>query len=165
MHPGEGEAMRYSCARPSCPSAMPILLLQCSIAAPPERVFQTVADIEQYRQAIPEIEAIEFLSEQRVGVGTRFRETRLMGKREAATELEVTEYTPHRQVRLVADSHGSVWDSEFRVFPEEGGTRLELEMESRGHRWPAKVINVLLHPFVKRAVGKDLKQLKAYLER
>lgn len=143
---------------------MPTMVLERTIDAPLETVFETVADIRKYSQAIPDIASIEFLSEQQVGVGTRFRETRWMGKREAATELEVTEYEPNQHVRLIADSHGSIWDSVFRVAPTEHGTRLQLEMHSRGHRWLAKALNVLFHPLVRRAVAKDLDQLKAHLE-
>lgn len=40
-----------------------------------------------------------FLTDSEKGVGTKFRETRMMGKREAGTELEVTEYVPNERVR------------------------------------------------------------------
>jgi hypothetical protein len=48
-----------------------------TIEAPLEEVFETVADAEGFARAIPEILEVEFLSETRGGVGTRFRETRL----------------------------------------------------------------------------------------
>jgi hypothetical protein len=67
-------------------------VVSSSIAAPIDVVFSTVAAINQFSRAIPHIVKVEFLSEVRAGVGTRFGETRLMGGREAATELEVTEW-------------------------------------------------------------------------
>lgn len=48
------------------------------IDAPIERVFDTVCDIGNFSQAIPDIVNVEFTSETRRGVGTRFKETRLM---------------------------------------------------------------------------------------
>lgn len=39
--------------------------------------------------------------QQQVGVGTRFRETRLMNGREQAVELEVAEYTENKCVRMI----------------------------------------------------------------
>lgn len=78
-------------------------------------MFDTVAHIERYREAVADIVKIEFLSEQKEGVGTRFRETRLMKGREASADLEVTEYESSRHVRLVADSHGTVWDCVFQL--------------------------------------------------
>jgi uncharacterized protein YndB with AHSA1/START domain len=77
-----------------------------SIAAPVARVFETVAHIDRFQEAIPHITNVEFLTETHSGVGTRFRETRLMRGREASTELEVTEYVPDERVRLVSDAGG-----------------------------------------------------------
>ena len=52
------------------------------IDAPVEEVFNTVAHIEAFRNALPHIIDVEFLTDQQTGAGTRFRETRLMnGKR------------------------------------------------------------------------------------
>lgn len=61
----------------------------------------------------------------------RFRELRRMGNREQVTELEVTEWDPPHSVRMVADSHGTVWDTLFTISPVEGGTMLKLDMDAR----------------------------------
>jgi hypothetical protein len=47
-----------------------------TINAPVEVVFRTVADIRNYRQAVPQITKVEFLTAQQLGVSGRFRETR-----------------------------------------------------------------------------------------
>jgi carbon monoxide dehydrogenase subunit G len=57
--------------------------LQRHVNAPMEVVFDAIAHIENFSQAAPHIVGVEYLSEQKRGVGTRFRETRRMGKREA----------------------------------------------------------------------------------
>ncbi|KAB2847196.1 MAG: hypothetical protein F9K45_00175, partial [Melioribacteraceae bacterium] len=62
-----------------------------NINAPVEKVFNTVAHIEEFSKTVPHIVKVEFLTELKTGAGTRFRETRLMKGKEAATELEVTE--------------------------------------------------------------------------
>ncbi len=51
-------------------------------------VFKTVSDINNFSKAIPDIINVEFLSNVKSGIGTRFRETRLMNGKEAMTELE-----------------------------------------------------------------------------
>lgn len=135
------------------------------VAAPVERVFDVVADITNFEQAIPHIVKVEFLTEQRVGVGTRFRETRLVHGKEAATELEVTEYEPHEHVRLVADSHGCVWDSTFTTKPnDDGGTELTLVMEARPYKWTARLMTPLVSWMIKGAVAKDMDAVKAHCE-
>ena len=96
---------------------MPSLTVTKEIGAPPDLVFATVADIENFSQAVPHIVDVEILSETRRGVGTRFRETRLMGGKEATAEMEVTEYVEGDRVRIVSDTGGTVWDSVFTVGP------------------------------------------------
>ena len=71
------------------------------IDAPIEKVFAAVSDVRNFSEAVPHIVKVEFLTDQKTGVGTRFRETRLMGGKEASTELEVTEYVENDRVRIV----------------------------------------------------------------
>ena len=58
------------------------------VDAPLERVFEVVSDIRNFSKAVPHIIDVQFLTEQTEGVGTRFRETRLLKGKEASTELE-----------------------------------------------------------------------------
>ena len=100
-----------------------------TIEAPVEAVFEAVADISNFARAVPDIARVEFLTESRVGVGSRFRETRVMRGREASTVLEVTEYVRNERVRLVADAGGTVWDSLSTVVGAgEDGRRAMLEL-------------------------------------
>ncbi|MDF1838956.1 MAG: SRPBCC family protein [Planctomycetota bacterium] len=134
------------------------------IQAPASKVFETVAHIEQYTQAIPNITDVEFLSENKTGVGARFRETRKMGKREATTELEVTEYVKDERVRMVADAGGAIWDTIFVIQDRGDRTTMTMTMESRPHKWMAKIFNPLIGPMIKGAVGKDMDAVKSFCE-
>ena len=136
------------------------------ISAPIDRVFDTIADPVNYTRAVPQITKVEFLTDQRSGVGTRFRETREMRGREAATELEVTEYVVNERVRLVSRAGGTVWDSVFTVTPTEDfrDTRLDLVMEARPYRLLARVFVPLMKGVVAKAVAGDMDAVKAYLE-
>jgi ribosome-associated toxin RatA of RatAB toxin-antitoxin module len=49
-----------------------------TIDAPIDVVFATVSDINNFSKAVPHITKVEFLSEQKTGVGARFEETREM---------------------------------------------------------------------------------------
>ncbi len=93
-----------------------------TINAPLDRIFETISDINNYSKAVPHVTKAEILSEVQAGVGTRFRETRVMDGKETTTELEVTEYAKNDCIRMVADSHGTVWDSLFTVKSVEGKT-------------------------------------------
>ncbi|MBT8402019.1 MAG: SRPBCC family protein, partial [Rhodothermia bacterium] len=96
--------------------------LQIEIAAPVDRVFDTIAHIQNFSRAVPHIVNVEILSETQSGVGTRFRETREMRGREMTTELEITEYVKDKSVRIVSDEGGTIWDTLFTVESTNGGT-------------------------------------------
>ena len=136
-----------------------------TIAAPIEKVFNTVADISEYSKAVPHIVKVEFLSDTKRGIGTRFRETRLMNSREAATELEVTEFSDNDRVRMVADSHGTVWDTIFTVKAKGVQTELRAAMEGRAYKLLPKIMNRLIGGMVKKAVEKDMDLVKTYCEK
>lgn len=143
---------------------MPQVVVTRSIHAPIDLVFDTVADIRNFSKVQPQIVGCEFLTDVHVGVGTRFRETRLMHGKEATTELEVTEYVPNDRVRLVADSHGTVWDTVFTVAEESGHTTLTMTMDTRSYKLVSKLLNLLIMGMVKKAVEQDLDRVKEYCE-
>ena len=140
-----------------------------TIAAPADVVFRTVADIENLPSTVGGVQRVEFLSERRSGVGTRFRETRLHKGREMVTELEVTEYAENQHVRMVADSHGTVWDSLFTVRPsrDPGGDHVELTitMDARAHKLLPKLLNPLLAGMFRKGMEKHMDEVKAFCER
>ncbi len=135
-----------------------------TIDAPVDLVFRTVSDINHFSKAVPHIEKVEFLTEQRTGIGTRFRETRLMNGRQAATELEVTEYVENDRVRMVADSHGTVWDSVFTVKPDDGRTELTLKMDGTAYKLVSKVMNAMIKNMIGKALEQDMDSVKTYCE-
>ena len=135
-----------------------------TINAPADRVFETISNINNYSKAVPHIIRAEILSDVKSGVGTRFRETRLMEGKEATTELEVTEYTANDRIRMVADSHGTVWDSLFTVKPTEGQTELTLTMDANAHTVAAKLMTQLIGGMIQKGLEKDMDCVKTYCE-
>jgi uncharacterized protein YndB with AHSA1/START domain len=141
------------------------MIVTRTINAPVEVVFKTVSDINQFSKAVPHIVKVEFLSDVKSGVGTRFRETRLMKGKEAATELEVAEFVANDRIRLVADSHGTVWDSLFVVKPENGQTSLTLTMDAKTDKLIPKIINFMIGGMIKKGVEQDMDAVKAFCEK
>ena len=134
------------------------------IKAPIDKVFQTVANINEFSQAIPHIVKVEFLSEATLGIGTRFRETRLMKGKEAATELEVTEYVENERIRLVADSHGTIWDTLFTVESKEGYTELTMTMDAKAYKLIPKLMNRIVMGMIQKAIESDMDAVKSFCE-
>jgi len=135
-----------------------------TIDAPIEKVFDTVARVENFAKAVPQIVGTEFLSDVKSGVGTRFRETRRMRGRETTTDLEVTEYMENARVRIVADAGGTVWDTVFEVAPESDRVQLTVSMDAKAYKLMSKLVNPFIKGFVQKAIESDMDSVKAYCE-
>lgn len=146
---------------------MPKIEVVRTVVAPVQSVFDVVSNPAEFAKAQPQILSIEFLSEQRTGKGTKFRETRMMGRQKASTVLEIAEYEPPRRVRMLADAGGTIWDTVFTVGPSADGrgSELRMEMEARAYKLLAKVFNPLISGMIRQAVAGDMDRVKAYCEK
>lgn len=135
-----------------------------SIAASPDRVFAAVSEVENLPNVVPDVVGVEVLSPASTGVGTRFVETRLMRGKETKTELEVTEFVPSERVRMVTDSHGTVWDTVFTVQQQGERTELGLTMDARAHELLPRILNPIMKGLIKKGLEKHVDAVQAYCE-
>ncbi len=135
------------------------------INAPVERVFSAVTDIENFPQRAESITKVEFLSDEKSGVGTKFRETRTMGKKEASATLEITEYVENESVRFVSDEGGTIWDTIFTLKPFGDGTQMDVEMDARPYKLFSRIVTPLMIGVIGKYVKKDMDELKEWCER
>ena len=77
-----------------------------------------------------------------------------------------------RDTFLVADSHGTVWDTLFVVRPQGGNVasgRTELTMTmtatARPRRLTTRIMNMLIGPMVRKAVERDMDAVKVFCEK
>ena len=139
--------------------------IQRTIAAPADKVFAAVADVRQFSRAVENIERVEFVSDTRTGLGTRFRETRIMRGREATVELEITEFAAPERVRFLSEAGGVKWDTVFTVAAARGGsTRLTLVMEATPLTFAARLMVPLMKCMVRKAIAADMDAVKVYCE-
>lgn len=130
------------------------VVVERAIEAPAEDVFRYVTDIERLPDNNPDVVSVEFLTDSRTGVGTRFRETRRMGNREMVSEIEVTEYQANERARMVNDMNGTVWDTEFMVTPIDVGTLFRITMDAR----PYKLVPRIMVPIMKGFFAKGIEK-------
>lgn len=135
------------------------------IAAPVERVFDVVAHAENFREAVPEIVGVEFLTEASRGAGARFRETRRRGGGQASVELEVVSYERNDRVTIVAVAAGTIWSTSFQVTARGDATELRVLLEDRPNRLLGRLMAALVRPMVRRAVARDLDAVQVFCER
>lgn len=135
------------------------------ILAPTSVVFNTVADPSQFAQAISGDTKVEFLSENKLGVGTRFRQSRVVNDKETTMEFEVTESVQNEQVRIINETRGTLWDSIFIIIPSGQFSTLIIQMEAISKKWFPKLLLPIMMPlFIKKAVEKDMDDLKSFCE-
>ncbi|MDA8015962.1 MAG: SRPBCC family protein [Thermoanaerobaculia bacterium] len=138
-----------------------------SVQAAADRVYDAIEDIQNIPRRDQAVQKIEFLSQQKRGAGTRFRETRSMGKRTVVTELEVTEAVAGESVRFVSDAGGTIWDTVYTCRPEGSdgsSTWLEIAMEARPYKLLPKLMSRFVLPMVRKGMKQHLEELKTYCE-
>src|SRR5689334_10465002 len=100
------------------------------IAAPPARVFAVASDLRNAAGRVRAITKLEVLTDGPIRVGTRFRETRKMGRREATEEMEVLEMDPPRSYAFGCESCGCRYRMEMRCVPKGAGTELQMHFQA-----------------------------------
>jgi uncharacterized membrane protein len=137
------------------------------VEAPIDVVFDIFSDIPRADKMIDAIVKIEMLTDGPVGVGTRWRETRLMFKREATEEMEVTAFDPGRSYTVGCESCGCEYESTWRFDAEGDATHVEFEMGYRPLTFFAKVMSPLgrlMMPMMKKCFENDFQALKELAE-
>lgn len=144
---------------------MTTVTVQSIINAPADAVFEAVCAVEDNPTIMPDTVRVEFVGEQRRGVGTRFRETRTQGGQEMSFDLEVTGYDPEaRTVRFVTDTHGTIWDTTVTVRPDGEGSSVTFAMDCIGSNVLKRFMNVVLQGLFRRGMAKNVAALKAHCE-
>ena len=85
------------------------------IEAPRDKVFSMATDIEKWPTYMQGITRTELVGDGPVGLGTRFRETRIMFKREATEEMEITAFEPPKRYAIGCENHGAPHNALHRV--------------------------------------------------
>lgn len=138
--------------------------LAIDIKATPDKVFDAVADMDEYARAVPGVTMEGRSGQKRKGIGTRFTQIRETRGRASRMDLEVTEYQRPRLLRMTADQGGATWDTTFRVERTPTGSRLDVTLEARPHSWSAKLMVPLTKGKVAKQFRQDLDAIQAYCE-
>lgn len=133
------------------------------IAAPPERVFEVLADPTRASAFLDNITQSTKLTAGPTGVGTVFRETRLVGGKESSADLLVTAHEPNTHLGISTEAEGITVEYHYRLTPDAHGTRLSwaCELQAAGLR---RMMLPVIAAIMKREDGGHLRKLKAYLE-
>ena len=147
---------------------MPGVTVSHLVKADPETTFRVFADIPNCASTIAGIETVEMLSDGSVGIGTRWRETRIMMGKQATEEMWITGFDPPRSYMVEAESHGTHYHSRYDFEPVEGGTRVTLRFEGRPLSLTAKLLTIVGYLFmgqVRKMLAQDMADAAVHAER
>lgn len=135
---------------------------------PAEQAWLAITDIPNAAERISSITRIEMLSDGPVGVGTRWRETRRIMKKDATEEMEITEWIPPRSYVVEAGSCGCHYRTILTVTDEgESGCTVEIAMHTKPVRFMAKILapimGLMFAGMCRKAFMKDLADTEASL--
>ena len=133
------------------------------IARSPKEVFEFITASENAPKISQSVKSMVKLTDGPLRVGTRFRETRLMGGKEQQAELEIVEFEPTQRYSMQNLTEGIETVYRYNFQPERAGTRIDLVCEVK-----AKGIKKLMLPLVasilKKEDGDHLQRVKKILE-
>ena len=133
------------------------------ITRTPKEVFDFITSSENAPKVTSSIVNMVKLTEGIVGVGTRYRETRLMNGKEHSTELEVVAYEPDQRYAMKNLIEGIETIYHYSFKPEKEGTRIELvcEVKATGLK---KLMAPIVASILKKEDGDHLQRLKQAME-
>ncbi|HEX6909628.1 MAG TPA: SRPBCC family protein, partial [Longimicrobium sp.] len=132
-------------------------------------VFQALTDLEGAARWMPGIAQVERVGEVREGVGSRWRETRVMRGKEVTEELEVTHHHPPSHLTLRIDgtrgtSGRGTYVFDYHLAQRVGGTEVRMNARIDGSLPPMLGwMGPLLAPLIKRECARDLRALAQHL--
>lgn len=154
---------------------MAAVTVERRVDAPLPRVWDVATDIERSPEVLDGVHRVEVLEagtgrDGRLGVGTRWQETRVLRGRLATEEMWVTGVEPLTSYTVEAESHGNQYVSTFS-FSDAGvgstgsgsATMVRLSFDarptSRVGRWMAPMTMRLVRKTIAAALAKDLEDL------
>jgi len=133
------------------------------VARPPKEVFDFITNSDNASKIVSSVKSMAKLTEGSVGIGTRYRETRLMGGKEQHAELEIVEFAPHQRYAMQNVTEGIEVVYRYNFQPERGGTRIDLvcELKASGIK---KLMLPVVASILKKEDGDHLQRVKKVME-
>jgi len=139
----------------------------CQINAPVAEVFEMFSDLQQLEEHVQAITRIELLTSGPVGVGTKFKETRVMFGKESSEVMEISRFSPPEHLREEAHSHGMHYVSDWTFQEENGLTTVTITFRGQAQTLTAKLMGLMfsfMAGSMKKAFQNDMNDLKTKLE-
>jgi len=150
------------------PKGLPMRIeAKCQIASPKSDVFNTFSNLNDLADSVQAITKIELLTTGEIGVGTKFKESRVMFGKESDEVMEITHFSPHSHFREEAHSNGVHYISDWNFEESDNQTTVTVTFRAQAQILVAKLMGLLLFLMassMKKAFVTDMNDLKRILE-
>ena len=145
------------------------LSVYVEIEKPLEDVWNAIVDFKNCSSYIESIVKLEIIDEPKdTLIGFKWKETRVMFGKEATETMWITDYLENEYYETRAESHGSIYISRLSVEHVEKHTKLTMSFSSEAQTFFVKIfskcMSFLIKGSMKKALIKDLNDIKTYLE-
>jgi carbon monoxide dehydrogenase subunit G len=140
------------------------------VSVSPEALWELITDLDRSPNVISAVTAVDRLDDgASFGVGTKWKETRVIFGKEATEVLEVTAVDPGRSYTVEAESLGAQYRSVISIDPAPGGASvitITFGAESTGtvSKVLAGTIGKLFEGGTRKALVKDLDDIAVVAE-
>ncbi len=142
--------------------------MEKTVHAPVEKVFSTFTNFREAENHVSGIAKLEVLTDGPIGVGTKFRETRIMFKKEAVEEMEIRSFEPNKSYSVGCHSCGADFHTTFHFVPRGEATEVKMDMNCKPVSLFAKIMSpltsLMMGPTMKKCIQSDLNDLAAVAE-
>ena len=144
------------------------LVISETYPAPVERVFDVYTDFANAADTISAITKMEVLTDGPIGLGTRWKETRVMFGKECTEEMEISAFEPNKRYEVLGNSCGAEFRTDIAFEPlSTNETKVTMSMSSKPQTFMAKVMGGLMGWMMtggmKKAIKKDMEDIKTHL--
>lgn len=134
-----------------------------------DEVFRVFSDFEHAADRISGIKNIEVLTDGPIRAGVRFRETRVVFKKESTEEMEITAFEPNQFYTVECQSCGCAYTSTIRFSRNGAGTNVSFTMSAKPISTFAKIVSpltsLMFGPMMRKCIAKDMDDLKTAIEK
>ena len=147
-----------------------IVTVDIKIEKSKDSVWRAITDIENWQGMISSILKIVILNKPTGDfVGLKWEETREMFGKEATETMWITDSEVNEYYCTRAESHGSVYITKLSLKSIDNSTVLTMSFNGIPQSIIAKVLSFVMGPLIKKsmkkALTKDLEDIKAYVEK
>jgi hypothetical protein len=135
-----------------------------SVAASTDAVFRVIDDPVEFQRAVGADPEVQYLTDQRSGIGARFRSARVANGRRMTFEQEIIAYEPGALLRMQNVTHGVLWDSTFEVWASGPASTLTLTMTATTPNPLRRLLMLAISRTVQKAIDRDMDAAKVYIE-